>query len=55
MCIGPPLPVQKWQGEGPIPEEMIEELHKKYLNAIILLFDTYKQEAGYPDGILEVL
>jgi len=29
MCIGEPLPVTKWTGEGRIPEEMIDELHDK--------------------------
>jgi len=27
MCIGEPLPVQKWSGEGEIPQGAIDELH----------------------------
>jgi hypothetical protein len=29
LCIGDPLTVKKWENEGPIPEELIDELHQK--------------------------
>lgn len=29
LCIGDPIPVKKWTGEGKVPAELIEELHNK--------------------------
>lgn len=34
LCIGDPLPIPKWSGEGEVPKELIDELHtqvKQYL------------------------
>lgn len=55
LCIADPLPVEKWTGDGPVPAEKIEELHKRYLDSIQDLFDKYKSVAGYPDATLEIL
>eukprot|EP00934_Nitzschia_sp_Nitz4_P007287 Nitzschia sp. Nitz4//scaffold311_size21207//14707//15861//NITZ4_008624-RA/size21207-processed-gene-0.53-mRNA-1//-1//CDS//3329547392//7277//frame0 len=41
----------------PIPnptEEQIDELMDRYLDALQRLFDQYKEEAGYPDAILDI-
>ena len=29
MCIGKPIPIEKWKGEGKIPDELISNLHNK--------------------------
>lgn len=55
MCIGEPILVDKWQGEGPIPDSLIDDLLGKYILAIESLFDDYKALAGYPHAELEVL
>ena len=55
MCIGEPLAVEKWTGEGRIPDDVIDELHQRYIDAIQNLFDKYKVHVGYPDAALEVL
>lgn len=54
ICIAEPLPVQKWDQPGPVPDEMIDKLHSQYLDAIQRLFDDYKVAAGYPDATLEI-
>jgi 1-acyl-sn-glycerol-3-phosphate acyltransferase len=54
MCFGEPLGVKEWTGEGAIPEELIETLHREYMEGIRELFDKYKAAAGYPDAVLEV-
>ena len=56
LCIGLPIPVEKWDSsKGPIPAEVIDKLHKQYLDCIVDVFDTYKAAAGYPDAQLEIL
>lgn len=55
LCIGEPLEVPKWNGTHPIPEELIEDLHSRFLASMIELFNNYKALAGYPDAELEVL
>ena len=40
--------------KGPIPSELIDELHEKFLKEMIALFDKYKEIAGHPNAILEV-
>ena len=58
MVIGDPLPVPKvWDAEvkgEPVPRELIDELHARFLKATTELFDQYKAAAGYPDAVLEV-
>jgi 1-acyl-sn-glycerol-3-phosphate acyltransferase len=55
LCIADPIPVEKWKGPDPIPQEVIEALQEKYLKAIQDVFDRYKEAAGYPDAQLEIL
>ena len=55
LCVGEPIPVKKWTGEGKIPEDLIDDLHSKYLNSINDLFEKYKSVGGYPDAHLEIL
>lgn len=52
MCIADPIPVKKWEGPGPIPQEIIDELHSKYLQSLKELFDNYKEQAGYANAEL---
>ena len=40
LCIGDTIDVQKWEGEGPVPNELIEELQKK----VYLSFLKYLQD-----------
>lgn len=54
MCFADPLPVVKWTGEGPIPNEMVDALHTEYIQALIDLFEKYKAAAGHPTAVLEV-
>lgn len=54
FAIGDPLPVEKWTGEGPVPEEKIEELHAMYMTALTSMFDKYKAAAGYPTAKLTI-
>ena len=55
LCIGDPIPVKKWEGDGKeIPEDVIENLHKQYLDSIQRLFDKYKEVSGYPGAKLEI-
>ena len=56
QVVGKPIPIPKgYSGTGPVPEELIEELHATYIREIRELFDTHKALAGYPDAQLEVL
>ena len=38
-----------------VPEELIDELHARFLRDMIALFDAHKAAAGYPDAVLEVV
>lgn len=57
LCIPLPIKVSKWDvaTKGPVPGEVIDELHKRYLDCIVDTFETYKAAAGYPDAQLEIL
>ena len=52
MCLAEPLRVEKWSKEGPIPNEVIQELHDRYIDALCATFDNYKASAGYEDAKL---
>jgi 1-acyl-sn-glycerol-3-phosphate acyltransferase len=54
LCIADPIPVEKWTKNEPIPQELIQALHEKYLASIQELFDRYKEAAGYKDAVLEI-
>lgn len=54
LCVGEPLEVEKWAGDGKPPREMVAELHARYLKSITELFDKYKAKAGHPDGNLNI-
>lgn len=54
MCLGRPILIKRWSGEGPVPDELVDDLHKKYIQAIQDLFETHKVEAGHADSHLEV-
>jgi diacylglycerol O-acyltransferase 2, plant len=54
LCIADAIEVKKWEGEGPVPQELIEELQEKYAKAFQELFEKYKGVAGYPDSVLKV-
>jgi diacylglycerol O-acyltransferase 2, plant len=54
LCIADPIEVEKWTGEGPVPEQMIEELQQKYAQAFRDLFEKYKGVAGYADSHLKI-
>jgi diacylglycerol O-acyltransferase 2, plant len=54
MCFGDPLQVRCWTGEGPIPDELVETLHREYIEGIREVFERYKAAAGYPDAKLEI-
>lgn len=54
MCMADPIIVEKWKGEGPVPSQLIDELHDRYLETLVKLFNDYKAIAGYPDSFLEV-
>ena len=55
MCIADPLVVEKWCGEGPVPSELIDQLHARYIRSIQDLFEKYKVQAGYPNSKLEIM
>lgn len=56
MVIGDAIEVPKWEGDiNHVPQEVIEDLHSKFMNAIITLFDQHKSLAGYPDAVLEIV
>ena len=38
-----------------VPKELIEEHHNKYVQVLMETFDRYKEVAGYPDAILEII
>lgn len=54
ICIAEPIAVERWQGEGPVPDQLILDLQGKYLKSIQDLFDKYKAAAGYPNAQLDV-
>lgn len=57
MVIGDPIPIPKpWNvaKDGPIPDDLVDELHSTFLKSITELFDKYKAAAGYPDAVLGV-
>ena len=47
--------MKKWEGEGRIPTEIMNELHKKFMDEMTALFDKYKAAAGYGDSELEIV
>ena len=71
FCYGEPLPLVKWESDrGPIPNELIEDMHDKvnlhtgstlnlpfvqYLRSLKAVFDKYKAAAGYPEAELTIL
>ena len=55
LCIADPIKVNKWDSDDPIPVELIEELHNKYINSLKDLFNKYKVLAGHPDAVLEII
>jgi hypothetical protein len=55
MCFGDPILVEKWTGEGPIPQALIDEVHAKYVSSLVEIFEKYKEVAGYGGRELEVL
>ena len=55
MCFADPLPRMIWEGEGSIPEKMIDELHNLYIEAIKGVFEKYKSVAGYENSELVIL
>jgi diacylglycerol O-acyltransferase 2, plant len=54
MVMAEPITVEKWTGDGPVPSNLIDELHDRYLATLVKLFDDYKAIAGYPDAVLEI-
>lgn len=52
LCIGDPIEVKKWEGEGSVPAELIDELQQKYATSFLELFEKYKSVAGYPESKL---
>lgn len=55
LCVADPIIVKKWEGDGPVPSELIDEVHQKYALALKGLFDKYKTLAGYPNAELEII
>lgn len=61
MVIGKPIPIPAvHQGAGDRDPQQalaqqIEELHGRFLEEMMQLFDKYKAAAGYPDAVLEIL
>lgn len=56
LVIGEPIEVEKWDAtKGPIPDDQIEELHERYIDSIQELFERYKEVAGYPDAVLNIV
>lgn len=61
IVIGKPMPVPKWTYEkadagtaqAP-PAEMVDEVHKAYMQAVTDLFEQCKQRAGY-EGVTLVM
>jgi hypothetical protein len=45
MVVGAPIPVEKCENPS---KDQIDELHAKYVKALIELFDTHKEEYGVP-------
>lgn len=54
MVMAPPIPVERWNKQTPIPAEIIERLHDLYIKELEQLFEKYKSLAGYPNGRLEI-
>jgi len=52
LCVADPIRVEKVEGE--IPKELIDSIHKKYIETIVELFEKYKVKAGYPNAVLIV-
>jgi hypothetical protein len=58
ICVGDPIPVKKWvptENEKEIPKELLDNLHEKFMNEMIALFNKYKHVAGHGDSELEIL
>lgn len=56
MVISEDIIVDKWNSEkGPVPKELIDSLHSRYIEAIQNLFNKYKVIAGYPNSQLEIV
>ena len=55
ICLGEPVPVERWRGPGKPPPELVEELHARYIAALQKVFDDHKAAAGEPDAVLEIL
>jgi hypothetical protein len=56
IAVGKSLPLPKgWNGQGNVPQNLIDEYHSAYLTEIQRVFDTYKSAAGYGDANLEII
>jgi len=54
MVFADPIPVERWTGDGPVPQDAVDALHLQYITSIQALFDKYKAVAGFPDAQLEI-
>ena len=55
LVIARPIYVEKWKGNPrKIDQDVVEELHKVYMERMKQLFDMYKGVAGYPNAELEI-
>ena len=54
MCLAEPIPVERWRGDGPVPDALVDALHAQYIAALVALFDKYKESAGYRHSVLQV-
>ena len=53
MVYGAPIHVTKCDGEP--PEELVEQLHKQFIQATEQLFEKYREKYGYGDDEVLVL
>lgn len=57
FIVGDPIapPREGWDGVGPIPSELIDQLHQKFMQALLELFDKHKAVCGHPEATLEII
>jgi len=55
LCVGRPLEIKKLSPTDPNFNFYVDYIHDQFKQALIDLFNHYKNECGYPDSILEIL
>jgi hypothetical protein len=55
LCLGEPIVVEKWTKPGKIPDELINQVHDKYVSSVKKVFEQNKVAAGHKGAVLQIV